>query len=75
MKTKIIEIVDNKEKGIIVKFMYFDKLRFTYLTLKSLIYWKSRGVQEFKIGDEINVFKVPQSKFYRIVELVEGGAV
>lgn len=71
MKTKIINIKDKIDnKGNSYKVIYFDidvGLRFTYLTQKSLKYWTSKGVNEFKIGMTINIFSIPNSNNYKIV--------
>lgn len=57
----------------IIYFDYGDKKdAFTYLARKSLLYWKDRGVTKLSKGMQINVFKVPNSKYYKIVE-IEGG--
>ena len=70
MKTKIDCVEKWEDKGIIIRFLYLDKVKFTKLTHKSLSYWrKFRKVEEFKIGLKINVFKVPQTKFYKIIEV------
>lgn len=55
---------------IIVYFDYGDyKDSFTYLTQKSLKYWKNRGVDKIKKGMEINVFRVKDTKYFKIVEM------
>lgn len=74
MAITYIKEIDEKinDKGEILKIVRFDfdnKLRFTYLTQKSLQYWADRGVSELKIGDKINVFEVPNTKFYKIVSI------
>lgn len=77
MNTEIIQIEEKfNEKGdklTIVKFMYTEKLQFTYLTQKSLEYWfnKNNGQDLIKVGSKINVFKVPDTKYYKIVKFLD----
>jgi hypothetical protein len=53
--------------------IYFDygdfKNAFTYFTKKSLLYWRDRGVTKLRKGMKINVFKVPNSKYFKVVEM------
>jgi len=70
MKTEILEVVEWKDKGLIIKFNYFGNLKFTKLTYKSLEYWQNiRKINKFEVGLKINVFKVPQTVFYKIIEV------
>lgn len=71
----IVDKIDKKinEKGeelLIIHFKYGEKDRFSYLTEKSVKYWFDKGVKEIKIGGKINVFEVPDTKFYKIVKFL-----
>ena len=72
MKTEITDIkkfIDEKKGAYYVIYFDYDEFKgaFTYLTLKSLKYWRDRGVHKLKKGMWINVFKVRDTKYFRIV--------
>lgn len=76
MKVKII----NVQKSItneydLIYFNYFNKETeyFTIITEKSLMYWRKKLKNQefnFKKGMEINVFRVPNTNLFRIVEVI-----
>lgn len=75
MKTKIkkIEVSEkNGEKFYLIRFDYFNKEAFTYLSKRTLKYFReARGVKKFRVGQRINVFKVKDSNNYKLVEVYD----
>jgi len=77
MITKInkIDIKEDLETGETYLVIYFfDEIlnydAFSYLSQKSLNYWKNfRKVKELKVGMPMNVFKLGDSKYYKIISI------
>ena len=71
-KVKRIETDDGKSHYYVIYFDYIDHNdAFTYLSKKSIVYWKSRGLKKIFIGQKINVFKVHNTNSYKIVSFGE----
>jgi len=69
MITKI-KSIKKKENYIVIYFDYFDQENFTYLSKRSLLYWKNvRKIESIKVGDSINVFKVQNTDNFKIVSI------
>ena len=67
------KIDKNNNFYYVVYFDYFGFTSFTYLTKKSLEYWKKyRGLNTLAVGQEINVFQVRGTKNFRIVDIKQG---
>lgn len=59
--------------------IYFDypnhQNAFTYLSLKSIIYFKKRGLKKITKDMQINVFKVKNTKYYKIISFIDGEGI
>lgn len=76
MKTLIKKISKKHDKKkdnyyYVIYFDYLDKEYFTYLNNFSLQYWKNKGLKSLKIGMKINVFRVKDTKYFKIVGFEE----
>ena len=79
MITSIKNIKKFKDKKNPIKFyyvIYFDygeiKDSFTYLTQKSLKYWATKSITKLKKGMTINVFKVKDTQYFKIISITGG---
>lgn len=72
MKTKIINLkkkqdfIKSNEFYYVIYFDYYGEERFTYLTKRSIMYWKSKGLNKLNVGLLINVSKV-NDKHFKII--------
>lgn len=69
IKRIVKKTTEQGQSYLVVYFDYFNEEHYTYLTRKSLDYWKSKGVTKLNKETKINVIKKKESGYFQIIDI------